>query len=621
MDYSGLIIKKNVYEWGCYSDTHKKLTEQERFTSPDELASALKARASQSDKTAFCMKAGVCTFPDVPAGKEKEAKDLLTKAGYNLYLISPGDALALTYIQAQGKVSSAGVICFDEMLYGSLVMNSRIFSAQSYFDSVASQRYNFSTGVPKSSQTVGELISETALSSILAQSKTDLTGLLNDFAKSNLSADHPFRRFHEIILYVLSNISYSFDPAVMVLYGKLFTGCSDDIFRKVWAEPAVAKVTSDNPHIDYRRSELTSGQLLTAAPAAVFRYVSRGYADGVADDYPDDGLSGYVACFLWSADRKNQSAHHSDCILYAAGAKSVFFAWVARLDWMIASRVFQGLLFPAIFTALTTYISSKSNTLHTARNIRQYIFCTIIGGFTGRFFSGWFATLYGWTFFFNFSGALLLASIPGILYLEGNTARAKERFSFTSVRTTLADPLKLNIYLMIFSGFFVFTAVINYIPFRIREIVPDASPQMIAVAYLGYLGGLISLLSAPLLRRTPRITEKILIPASVLGSLCGLAGLFMPFYALIGIFTLLFCASFFMLHGLSSGYINQISQIHKGTANGLYIAFYYSGGTLGSILPGFIYRWADWTWFITALLAVTVFQFYLSFRLSHRISP
>ena len=49
------------------------------------------------------------------------------------------------------------------------------------------------------------------------------------------------------------------------------------------------------------------------------------------------------------------------------------------------------------------------------------------------------------------------------------------------------------------------------------------------------------------------------------------------------------------MHSTLSAYINHHTQSQRGIANGLYIAFYYAGGSLGSFFPLIIYH--NWGWF------------------------
>jgi YNFM family putative membrane transporter len=60
----------------------------------------------------------------------------------------------------------------------------------------------------------------------------------------------------------------------------------------------------------------------------------------------------------------------------------------------------------------------------------------------------------------------------------------------------------------------------------------------------------------------------------------------------------IFCAGMFMAHSIASGYLNKLADSNKGVTNGLYVAFYYAGGTIGSILPGIVYENYNWQVFL-----------------------
>jgi YNFM family putative membrane transporter len=50
--------------------------------------------------------------------------------------------------------------------------------------------------------------------------------------------------------------------------------------------------------------------------------------------------------------------------------------------------------------------------------------------------------------------------------------------------------------------------------------------------------------------------------------------------------------------------------------NGLYVAFYYGGGAVGSYLPGYVYKGFGWSGFVAVLIAVLVVALLLAVHLS-----
>ena len=78
----------------------------------------------------------------------------------------------------------------------------------------------------------------------------------------------------------------------------------------------------------------------------------------------------------------------------------------------------------------------------------------------------------------------------------------------------------------------------------------------------------------------------------------------------------LLCGAAFLTHATATGYLNRYVSQYKGAVNGLYVAFYYGGGAVGSYLPGYVYRGFGWSGFMTVLILVLVIALLLAVRLS-----
>ncbi|MCK5912667.1 MAG: MFS transporter, partial [Desulfuromusa sp.] len=67
----------------------------------------------------------------------------------------------------------------------------------------------------------------------------------------------------------------------------------------------------------------------------------------------------------------------------------------------------------------------------------------------------------------------------------------------------------------------------------------------------------------------------------------------------------LFCGAMFLVHATASGLVNRLAgNEHRGLTNGLYVAFYYAGGSIGSFAPGIIYSYFGWNSFLILLALV-----------------
>ena len=94
-----------------------------------------------------------------------------------------------------------------------------------------------------------------------------------------------------------------------------------------------------------------------------------------------------------------------------------------------------------------------------------------------------------------------------------------------------------------------------------------------------------------------------------------MSGLLLPSLPGSYAFIFLMCAGFFLVHSLLSAFLNHRARESKGLVNGLYIAAYYSGGALGSWLPGFLYRSNGWDAYMSTLLGVLCFTLWCFWRL------
>jgi YNFM family putative membrane transporter len=282
---------------------------------------------------------------------------------------------------------------------------------------------------------------------------------------------------------------------------------------------------------------------------------------------------------------------------------------------LLVLRVVEGLAIPAILTGLMTYIATMTNKENVQKIMAIYISSTIIGGFSGRFFSGLISYYTNWRVMFTILGVSLLASALMIGKLDNNKAEMT-KLNMRAALEVLAQKRFLITYIMIFSMFFMFAAVLNFIPFRLREINPSSNAMLIGVMYTGYIMGIVtSLNSLKLIKIFRGEVNAIFVGLSVYLLSLGLFVSSNIYVMFVGMF--IFCAGMFMSHTIASGYVNKMADSKKGVTNGLYVSFYYSGGTLGSVVPGMIYENYSWNTFLV-LLAVIMLSTLLLGRMALR---
>ncbi|HRV94649.1 MAG TPA: MFS transporter [Anaerolineae bacterium] len=270
---------------------------------------------------------------------------------------------------------------------------------------------------------------------------------------------------------------------------------------------------------------------------------------------------------------------------------------------LIVIRFGQGLLLPAAMTSLMTYLSGASEGQRLQRNMSIYVAATIVGGYAGRLLTGLTAEYVGWRYFYFALTVLLLGNFVALGWLKKEMAVKTGRPNPRIILDTLRSGDYLKIYGIIFCIFFVFSSFLNYLPFRLTALWGHPSESMIGFMYSGYLVGVvISLIS-------PRLV--IAFGSAINAIIVGLIGFTLILLVTMTTNTwllfnalLVFCGSMFLVHSVAVGLVNRLARENKGMVNGLYVAFYYSGGVLGSYLPGLIYERFGWSVFIWTLFAV-----------------
>jgi len=300
--------------------------------------------------------------------------------------------------------------------------------------------------------------------------------------------------------------------------------------------------------------------------------------------------------------------------ILALGIMEILFACSGNYLVLLTIRAAQGLIIPAILTGLMSYISITSKNEDVQHAIALYIGATITGGFLGRFLSGFFTEVFGWQFFFFVLGGLLILGYFLLRHLDADGRVGYSKPNLSQIIKLLGDKRFLYIYLIIFAVFFVFAALLNLLPFELKRLNPELSETGVGFMYFGYIMGvLISLLNRKLLKLFA--TESNIVLTGILVFMIGTAGFAIDDQRSMFIFMFVFCTGMFTVHTVLSGFLNKLSQQNKALANGLYLSFYYTGGAIGSFVPGILYGSWGWDIFLCVLLGVLVIATIMTLRL------
>ena len=245
----------------------------------------------------------------------------------------------------------------------------------------------------------------------------------------------------------------------------------------------------------------------------------------------------------------------------------VCFYFADEFWHLIVLRLLQGLLLPAIFTALMTYCASMVPAQLVRRAMGFYIGATILGGFSGRLMGGVFASSFDWRSAFVVMGLMQLIPLLLLTRVESDADINFARLDPKSISRVLLNRNFRFMFLSLASVFFVFSGILNIVPFHLQKLDATATPFIISLLYLGYLVG------APVSFFSDSISKLLNDERKGLwlGLLIHGFGLVMLlFVAFKGLIVTMFflAAGFFLIHALLSGLTNHLAQEHKGVVNG-----------------------------------------------------
>lgn len=296
------------------------------------------------------------------------------------------------------------------------------------------------------------------------------------------------------------------------------------------------------------------------------------------------------------------------------GVLELVFSLTSNYLLLLTIRGLQGMAIPAILTSLVSYISFTAPREDVQSAIARYIAATILGGFLGRFLSGLFTDFFGWRFFFFVLGLLLIWGFFLLRTLEKDANLEYSRPKLGEVAELVKQPQFFWLYCTIFSVFFVFAGLLNFLPFELKALNPSFRETGIGFMYFGYVMGILVSLNVRRLISLFGLETRVAM-AGLFLYIIGICGFMIPDHRTMFLAMFVFCTGMFMAHSLLSGYINTLAKSKKGIANGVYISFYYLGGTIGSFAPGVLYEHFGWKVFLYSLIVVVCGAIFCLFRL------
>jgi predicted MFS family arabinose efflux permease len=296
---------------------------------------------------------------------------------------------------------------------------------------------------------------------------------------------------------------------------------------------------------------------------------------------------------------------------------TLLLALMPSLAVFACLRITQGLFMAAAFTLTLAYVAETSSPRTSASAFAAYITGNVASNLFGRLLSAAVADHLGLASNFCVFAAL---NLTGAL-LAYHTIRAAPPVRdgmammgvFSAALANLRDPALRAAFALGFCILFAFIGTFTYINFVLSQ-----QPFALGMMALGfvYVVFLPSVLSTPLAGRTALRYGTRITCASALGlAALGPPLLLVPSLPAVLLGLVALSVGTFFAQAIAAGFVGRAARVDRATASGLYLACYFLGGLVGSVLLGLVFDRFGWLSCVVGILLALLVGIGLTRRL------
>lgn len=269
-------------------------------------------------------------------------------------------------------------------------------------------------------------------------------------------------------------------------------------------------------------------------------------------------------------------------------------------------RLWQGVFTPGVFAVTVTYINDEWKS-GTGAAMAAYVSGTVLGGFAGRSLAAVVAGHYPWQWAFIVLGLLnLLGGLAIWAWLPTEKPREPEASEglWLTMWHHLQNPQLLVTYVAGFCILFSLLGTFTYVNFYLA-----APPFFLSTGALGliFIVYLVGAALTPLAGRwIDRLGHRVSFAGAMFLSIAGCLLTLDRNLIAICIGLAVFCTGIFIAQSSASSFIGTVAQNAKAAAVGLYVSFYYLGGSCGAAIPGATWSWGGWPACVGLIVCVSL---------------
>jgi predicted MFS family arabinose efflux permease len=300
--------------------------------------------------------------------------------------------------------------------------------------------------------------------------------------------------------------------------------------------------------------------------------------------------------------------------LFLLSIPAALAATSTSLGVLIFWRFVQGLFVPGVIAVMLAYVNEEWAGRGVGKAMSSYVAGTVLGGFLGRFISGEVATHWHWRATFivlavlNLIGAIAVRSW---LPLAKNFVRAEDLGQVVDhAKQHLRNPRLLANFGMGATVLFALVGCFTYAnfylaasPFRLN------SAQLGSIFFVYLLGVVVTPQSGRFLDRFGfRHTSVFYCTMMIVGLLLTLVKSLPIVITGLAIFS----SGMFIAQAAATVQTGVIAGRARSSAAGLYVTFYYLGGSVGATLTDLFWHWKGWPGCVVLFGAVSLLSLWLA---------
>ncbi len=288
------------------------------------------------------------------------------------------------------------------------------------------------------------------------------------------------------------------------------------------------------------------------------------------------------------------------------------------LHALVFWRFLQGMVMPAVFAVSIAYVTEEFAGRGVGAAMAALVTGNVIGGFSGRVITGFVTAAAGWRMAFVVLGALNIAgALVTWRWLPAETRFQPRRVpfarGFVAMFAHFTDRRLLATYVVGFCVLFSLVATFTYVTFYLAAPPFLLGPALLSSIFVVYLVGV------PVTPIAGRWIDRFGSRRALSIALAIAAGA-MPLtlthnLALVALGLAVCSSAVFVCQSASTSFLQHAAPAAtRSSAAGLYVACYYFGGSVGSELPGILWRWGGWPGCVALVVAVQLATIAVAWR-------